>query len=94
MSIIHTRQYLAFLLVIIFCILSCTTVQGGASMKEQTIKPQAAVKEAQSTQTGTPEAADQRAVVNLKDIATQETLSPPAPKAPKVIHRPLPGPER
>ena len=49
---------------------------------------------AQSTQTGTRGAADQRAVINLKDIASQETLSPPAPKAPKAIHRPLPGPNR
>lgn len=49
---------------------------------------------AQSTQTGTPGVADQRTIVNFKTIVTQETLSPSASKAPKAIHRPLPGPER
>jgi hypothetical protein len=44
MSIIHTRDYYTFLLLIyVFCVLSCTTAQGGATIKEQTTEQQSAV---------------------------------------------------
>jgi hypothetical protein len=44
MGVIHTGKYYTFLLLIyVFCILSCTTAQGGATIKEQTTEPQSAV---------------------------------------------------
>ena len=69
---------------------------GGTTLSSgEAITPlNSATQEAQSTQTGSAGQANQRTVVNLKDIASQETLSPPGPKAPKVIHRPLPDPKR
>jgi hypothetical protein len=44
MGVVHTGKYYTFLLLIyVFCILSCTTAQGGATIKEQTTEPQSAV---------------------------------------------------
>jgi hypothetical protein len=44
MDVFHTGNYHNLLLLIyVFCILSCTTAQGGATIKEQTREPQSAV---------------------------------------------------
>jgi hypothetical protein len=44
MSIIYTRDNYTFpLLIYVFCVLSCTTAQGGATIKEQTTEQQSAV---------------------------------------------------
>jgi len=50
MGVIHTGKYYTFLLLIyVFCILSCTTAQGGATIKEQTTEPQSAVLKNEGT---------------------------------------------
>jgi hypothetical protein len=67
---------------------------GTALSCDGTITPDTTTRETQSKQTGTPGAAAQRAVINVKDIANQEKLSPSEAKTPKAIHRPLSGPDR
>ena len=50
MGVVHTGKYYTFLLLIyVFCILSCTTAQGGATIKEQTTEPQSAVLKNEGT---------------------------------------------
>jgi len=50
MGVIHTGKYYTFLfLIYVFCILSCTTAQGGATIKEQPIEPQSAVLKNEGT---------------------------------------------
>ena len=53
-----------------------------------------ALSYAQEVIKGTPGIAAQRAVVNVEALARQEALAPPAPRVPKVMHAPLPGPRR
>ena len=49
---------------------------------------------AQQPQSGDAGVADQAAVVNFSELARQEALAPPAPRPPRVIHSPMPGPAR
>ncbi|MBI4552699.1 MAG: T9SS type A sorting domain-containing protein [Candidatus Latescibacteria bacterium] len=53
------------------------------------IPPQAA---AQSSITGTPGEATERAVVELAQVARQKSVLPDTPVPPHALHRPLPGP--
>jgi len=54
MGVIHTGKYYTFLfLIYVFCILSCTTAQGGATIKEQAAESQSAVVNQTATSSGT-----------------------------------------